>query len=177
MYLAALSGTLVALALIAQATAFGPDFFLFGLVILPVVLFIGFATFLRLGDANYHDAWCIVGMNRIRAAYLETVPDVARFLVTSPHDDIAGVDISAGHEPSHSPVQFLAATPAVIAILNSVVAAAIGAFVGGALELAAIASLGIGAVTFMVVLAGQARLAARGIARALAAHVPMFPSS
>jgi len=177
MYLAALSGAIVALALVAQATGFGRNFLLFGLVILPVVLFIGFATFLRLGAANYHDAWCIVGMNRIRAAYVETVPDVARFLVTSPHDDVAGVDISAGHEPGHSPIQFLAATPAVIAVLNSVVAAAIGSFAGAALEVGAIVPLAMGAIAFIVALGGQGRLAARGIARAVAAHVPMFPSS
>ena len=176
MYLTALSGAIVALALVSQATGFGRNFFLFGLAILPVVLFIGAATFVRLAAANYHDAWCIVGMNRIRAAYLETVPDVARFLVTSPHDDIPGVGISAGQEPTRSLIQFLAATPAVVAILNAVVAAAIGSFLAGALELGATVALAIGAAAFTVVLGGHARVAARGIARAQAALAPMFPS-
>jgi hypothetical protein len=68
MFLTTLTGAIVALALVAQASAFGEGFTLFALVILPVVLFIGLATFLRLGVANYHEAMCVIGMNRIRAA-------------------------------------------------------------------------------------------------------------
>jgi len=40
-FLAALSGAVVALALVAQATAFGEGFVTFALLILPVVIFIG----------------------------------------------------------------------------------------------------------------------------------------
>jgi hypothetical protein len=71
MFLSTLSGAIVALALVAQATSFGQGFTLFALVILPVVLFIGMTTLIRLGGSNYHDAICVVGMNRIRAGYLE----------------------------------------------------------------------------------------------------------
>src|SRR5881628_1486079 len=49
MFLSTLSGAIVALALVAQASAFGEGFTLFALVILPVVLFIGVATSIRLG--------------------------------------------------------------------------------------------------------------------------------
>jgi hypothetical protein len=42
-FLAALSGAVVALALVAQATAFGEGFVTFALLILPVVLFLGVA--------------------------------------------------------------------------------------------------------------------------------------
>ena len=44
MFLAALSGAIVALALVAQATSFGDGFRIFGLIVLPVVLFIGIGT-------------------------------------------------------------------------------------------------------------------------------------
>src|SRR4051812_1168691 len=81
MFLTTLSGALVALALIAQATDFGSGFILSALIILPVVLFIGVATVVRLGDSNYHDAICIVGMNRIRHAYLELAPDLEPYFV------------------------------------------------------------------------------------------------
>src|SRR5437762_10955026 len=69
MFLSTLSGAIVALALVAQASAFGEGFTLFALVILPIALFIGVATVMRLGVANYHEAMCVIGMNRIRAAY------------------------------------------------------------------------------------------------------------
>src|SRR2546430_16478617 len=52
MFLSTLSGAIVALALVAQASAFGEGFTLFALVILPIALFIGVATVMRLGVAN-----------------------------------------------------------------------------------------------------------------------------
>src|SRR6266851_8492709 len=79
MFLSTLSGAIVALALVAQASAFGDAFTLFALVLLPIVLFIGLATFIRLGAANYHELMCVTGMNRIRAAYLELAPDLERY--------------------------------------------------------------------------------------------------
>ena len=44
MFLSLLSGAVVALALVAQATSFGEDFVVFALMVLPVVLFVGLAT-------------------------------------------------------------------------------------------------------------------------------------
>src|SRR2546421_6703983 len=67
MFLSTLSGAVVALGLVGGASGFGEAFTLFALVILPVVLVIGVATYLRLGASNYHEALCVVGMNRIRA--------------------------------------------------------------------------------------------------------------
>src|SRR5580765_8829526 len=71
MFLSTLSGAMVALALVAGLDKTGDAFFLFAMVLLPVVLFIGIATLLRLGASNQHDAVCVMGMNRIRGAYLE----------------------------------------------------------------------------------------------------------
>ena len=81
MFLSTLSGAVVALGLVGGASGFGEAFTLFALVILPVVLVIGVATYLRLGASNYHEALCVVGMNRIRAAYLELAPDLERYFV------------------------------------------------------------------------------------------------
>src|SRR5215204_6208420 len=62
MFLSTLSGAIVALALVAQANNFGDGFRIFALVILPVVLFIGLTTLIRLGIANYHDGLTVIGM-------------------------------------------------------------------------------------------------------------------
>src|SRR2546430_2582109 len=51
MFLATISGAIVALALVAQASDFGRGFRLFALAILPVVLFVGVGTVLRRGLA------------------------------------------------------------------------------------------------------------------------------
>src|SRR5688500_6591166 len=94
MFLATLSGAIVALALVAQATDFGEGFRIFGLVILPVVLFVGIGTNFRMGFSNYHDALCVQGMNRIRAGYLEIAPDLDRYFVMGSTDDERGFQLT-----------------------------------------------------------------------------------
>ena len=59
MFLSTLSGAIMALALVAQATAFGEGFRIFALVILPVVLLVGVGTVLRMGISNWHDSQCV----------------------------------------------------------------------------------------------------------------------
>src|ERR1700716_4167894 len=65
MFLTTLTGAIVALALVAQASAFGDAFTLFPLVILPVVLFIGVTTGMRLGGPTHHAGKGAVGINRV----------------------------------------------------------------------------------------------------------------
>lgn len=133
MFLTTLSGAIVALGLVGGVSGFGEAFTLFALVILPVVLFIGVATWIRLGASNYHEAQCVIGMNRIRAAYLE------RYFVMSAHDDFPGIGVTMGVQPGGGRAfwvaQMLAGRPTVVTILNAVLA-------GG---IAAIAALRIGA--------------------------------
>jgi hypothetical protein len=146
MFLSALSGAIVALALVAQATAFGDAFAAFALVVLPVVFFLGLATFLRLGQAGREDFRWVVGMNRIRAAYLQIVPEVAPYLVNSPHDDYAGVIATMGTAPGRRNFLFgLVTTPGVVVVIDSVVAGAIVAIAAGRLGATTPAALAAGA--------------------------------
>ena len=64
----------MALALVAQATAFDEGLMTFALLILPVVLFVGVATFIRLVAINHEDVRWVVGMNLLRHAYLRRCP-------------------------------------------------------------------------------------------------------
>jgi hypothetical protein len=128
MFLTSLSGGIVALALAGQGTGFTGPFIAFALVVLAVVLFLGITTFIRLGASNYHDAQCVIGMNRIRAAYLEIAPDLERYFVMSAHDDPRGVEITMGFPPNLAQVpHVLAATAGVVWVVNSVI---FGAIVG-----------------------------------------------
>src|SRR5438132_12260292 len=121
MFLSTLSGAIVALGLVGGASGFGEAFIVLALVILPVVLFIGVATWIRLGASNYHEALCVIGMNRIRAAYLELAPDLERYFVMSAHDDCPGIGVTMGVQPGGGRgfwlAQMLAGTPTVVAIL------------------------------------------------------------
>jgi hypothetical protein len=177
MFLSTLSGAMVALALVAQATQFGDGFALFALAILPIVLFVGVATFVRLGAANYYDAICVIGMNRIRAGYLEMAPDLERFFVMSAHDDARGVAITAGVAPGmRDLLHFVAATPTVITILDSVIAGVIAALVGFQLGAVTVVNLVLAVVGFVVAMGLQQLYARQSIARARAGIHPMFPS-
>src|SRR5262249_57145943 len=90
-YLTVLSATVIALSLVANATGgFGPDFRTFALLVLPVVLLVGVATYLRLVEADIEDAWLVIGMNRLRHAYLELAPELEPYFVTTHHDSEPG---------------------------------------------------------------------------------------
>ena len=67
-FVAALTGSVVALALVAQA----------------VVYFLGIATVARLGQVNWEDAIWVQGMNRIRHAYLDLAPGARAVLRDEP---------------------------------------------------------------------------------------------
>ncbi len=177
MFLSALSGAIVALALVAQASDFGEGFRIFALVILPVVLFIGLTTLLRLGIANYHDGLTVTGMNRIRAAYFERVPEVRRYFVMPGTDDGPAVWRAMGMDPSFPlPLTLLASAPTLVGVLNGVVAAAIGAI--AAIQFGADTAIAVatGVVAFLVIFALQGWFGAREATRERPDFAPMFPS-
>ena len=52
---------------------------------------IGTLTQLRVVNASNQDLAQVIGMNRLRAAYLELDPGIERYLVASAHDDDRGI--------------------------------------------------------------------------------------
>lgn len=159
MFLTLLTGTVVALALVAQATAFGQGFLVFALLLLPVVLFVGCATFVRLGEINAEDVVWVQGMNRLRRAYLELDPGIEPYLITGWTEDVAGVLRTYGTslgQPSlrENFMHGLVTTPAMIAFVNCVVAAVLVGLVlaqlGAGMELAAIGATVGFVVTFAI---------------------------
>jgi hypothetical protein len=181
MFLATLSGAIVALALVAQATEFGEGFRIFGLVILPVVLFVGIGTNFRMGFSNYHDALCVQGMNRIRAGYLELAPDVDRYFVMGTTDDERGFQLTQAMIPGTPMiVQMLASSPMLISVLNSVLAGAIVALAVLQLEGGTPAALMGGIVTFALALLAHfwyARRQIQGVRDEFVARFPGAPDS
>lgn len=180
MFLSTLTGGIVALALVAQASEFGEGFTLFALVILPILLVIGVATYIRLGASNYHEAMCVVGMNRIRAAYLELAPDLERYFVMSAHDDAIGIGTTMGVQPGGRLTwigQMLAGTPTVVMMLNAVLAGVIAAVASLRLGVAVSAALGFGLLGFVMAMVLQVLYARASIAKAQAGYRPLFPKS
>ena len=178
MFLSTLSGSIVALSLIGGVDGFNDPFFVVALVVLPVDLFVGIGTWLRLGAANYHDAITVAGMNRIRAAYLEIAPDLAPYFVMGVHDDAPGIGTTMAVPPGTAPfVHLIAGTPTLVMVLNAIVAGAIAAiaafrFVGTEALVTILLAVAVAAIVLTAEM-GSARRKIAGSQRAL---VPMFPT-
>jgi hypothetical protein len=125
MFLSLVTGSVVALALVAQATDFGDGFILFAALLLPVVLFVGGSTFVRLIQVNNEDTRWVQGLNRLRAAYVEMDPGLKRYLVTGWTEDTTGLMRSFGARPDKRPNPFHAfvTTPVMVAIVDAMLAA------------------------------------------------------
>ncbi len=115
MFITMLSATVVALALVAQATAFGQTFRYFALLALPIVLILGLTTISWLGLANEEDTRLGIGMSRLRHAYLELAPELEPYFVTAHNDDLSSVlRTVAGGATRIGIGQVLAGTPILI---------------------------------------------------------------
>jgi hypothetical protein len=156
MFLTLLSGVTVALALVAQATSFGQGFVLFALLILPVVLFVGLATYVRLLEINNEDYVWVRGMNRLRAAYLELDPGMAPHFITGTSEDANAIFQTYGSLPG-TPGNLdtglfhgFVTTPTTIAFVDAMLAAVLAAIVSVQLSMAMVSAAGIGIVVFLV---------------------------
>ena len=90
-----------------------------------------------MGSSNYYDALCVVGMNRIRHAYMQITPEVEPYLVMGTHNNEASVELSMGTPPaSNLVVDIIVSTPFVVAVINSVIGGVIATLVARQLGLA-----------------------------------------
>ena len=141
-FLAVLSGSLVALALVAQVQSLGESIGLIALVLAATVLYAGLVTFLRLVQLAQLDSRLVIGINRIRHSYLEMLPGLASVEVLSSSDDLAGLVGETGITGrTSSRLDLLAAAPAMIAGIDGVLAAVIAVLVGAELGFSASVSL------------------------------------
>jgi hypothetical protein len=176
-FVAALTGSVVALALVGQATDFGDGFIAFALVLLPVVFFLGLVTIVRISQINWEDATWVQGMNRIRNAYLDLAPELERYFVTSKHDDDEGVLISSLAVPRVVPhIQGFVAIPGVIAVLDSVIAGATAAIAALGLGTGTAAAVGVGIACFALTLAGFVAFAVWAVSGMRRRMVSRFPT-
>ena len=150
MFLSLLSGSVVALALVAQATAFGDAFAIFALLLLPVVLFVGVATFVRLVEINNEDYVWVIGMNRLRRAYTELDPELARHFITGTTEDPAGVMLTYGtHAGGSNLAHGLITTPTTIAFVDAMIAAVLASIALVQLMVSLAPVAGVGIVVFL----------------------------
>jgi hypothetical protein len=134
-FLAILSGAMIALALVAQADHFGLIFISIAIPLLVVVLFAGVATISRLNALNRDDYRWVIGMNRLRHGYIELHPELERHFIASPYDDLFGAlqtlgidNVRAGGRLG-SATHLLQTLPGMLTVIVAAVGAAIAALV------------------------------------------------
>jgi hypothetical protein len=128
-YLTVLSAAVVALSLVANATGFGPGFTTFALLVLPVALLVGFGTYFRLIEADIEDTWLIIGMNRLRHAYVELAPELEPYFVAGHHDDPPGIWTTYSFRRRIGVTHWLSGSPVVVGVINSVVTGVVAAVI------------------------------------------------
>lgn len=139
MFLSVLSGAVIALALIAQADRFGETLVLIAILVLSVVIFVGVATTARLMSINRDDMRWVIGMNRLRHAYLELHPELEPHFITGRYDDFRGILLTLGRDsiPRRSRmtlVHGMQTLPGMLSVIVSVLVGALGGLVVAALS-------------------------------------------
>jgi hypothetical protein len=177
-FLTVLSASIIAVALVADATGFGSETTTLALILLPVVFLLGVAAYLRLVQINTEEFQLVLAMNRIRHAYLSLEPGLERYLTTDHHDDQRGVFVTymAGPLTRKSLwVYFLVTTPTIVATVDAALAAAI--VVGGLQAAGASTAVAVvcGVTAFLLILAALLRLQLQTM-RPFRDEVPRFPT-
>jgi hypothetical protein len=175
-FLMLVSASIVGLALMGQATRFGGRFLTFALVLLGMVVMIGTLTQLRVVNASNEDLAQVIGMNRLRAAYLELDPAIERYLVTSAHDDNRGIWQTYSYLMGPNLTQPLASSVAFIVLVNSGLGGVFAALVAVALDAPGPLVGGVAAACGLAFLGISFTLVGRQYRRMQRRYVALFPT-
>jgi hypothetical protein len=124
LFLSAVSGATVALALVAQLDTLGETFVVFAFTILPALLALGVTSYIRLADLAVHDAYYARAIGRIRSFYLTIEPEARQYWLIKAGDDAHAVMRQAGqrHKRWHHLSHAATAIAAVLAVISGVLA-------------------------------------------------------
>ena len=178
-FLTVLSASIIALALLADATGFGAQTTTLALVLLPVVFLLGLAAHARLVQINTEELQLVLAMNRLRHAYLEIEPGLERYLTTGHHDDERGVLVTYMLDrPTRQSLGAgfaLVNTPTIVATVDAALAAAIVVLLLQVAEAPRAVAVAGGVVAFLAVWGVLFRLQLHSL-RPLRGTTPRFPT-
>lgn len=164
-YLAALSGNLIALAFIGQVSRLDVAFYAFALLLLPVSALTGVVTFVRLVQSSMEDLAYARRIALVRSFYLRASPELEPYLVVT-HETRSAVP---GNGLAPSAWQLMLTVAGMIAVVNCVV---VGTCAGLVLAAAGVDSLALSIAAGTVVGAGALWVHERHHRRASAANRP-----
>jgi hypothetical protein len=181
-FLAILSGAVIALALVAQLDRIGPTFIAIAIPLLSVVVFTGVSTISRLMALNRDDYRWVIGMNRLRNAYLELHPELEPHFIASQYDDMRGALQTLGIEDVGtergvgSSLHLIQTLPGMLTVIVAAVAGVIGALAALAIALPPVAMAAAAGLAFVLVVVLMGRYGKRSIGQPTPSLVPRFPS-
>ena len=180
-FLSILSGGVIALALVAQVSRFGPAFIAIAIPLLSVVVVTGISTIGRLMQLNGDDFRWVVGMNRVRRAYLELHPELEPYFITSGHDDLPGALQTIGYPLATvrrvgSVLHTLQTLPGMLSVIVASVVGAIGALAALALGTPSWGVLLSAGAAFVIAMVWLTIWGRRGLRRTDPSLEPRFPS-
>ena len=181
-FLAILSGAVIALALVGQADAFGTTFISIAIPLLAIVAFAGISTIARLHALNRDDYRWVIGMNRVRHAYLEMYPELEPYFITGGHDDLPGalrtlgIDVVPQGRRIGSPLHLIQTLPGMLSVIVAAVAGAIGALAALAVGSPPAGVVLAAALGFVLIVVSMGRLGQRAIGHPSPSLEPRFPT-
>ena len=142
-FFAALSGALVALALVSQVETLRDVLLLAALVMAFTAAYVGLITYLRLVQLLTVDSLLVIGINRVRQRYIELLPEVADIQSLPVHDDNAGVNAHAGLGRNGG-LDIFASAPAMVAGVDGILIGVVGALAATLFGAPGPAAIGLG---------------------------------
>jgi hypothetical protein len=180
-FLSILSGVVIALALVAQVSRFGPAFIAIAIPLLSVVVFTGISTIGRLMQLNADDFRWVIGMNRLRRAYMDLHPELEPYFTTGGYDDLPGALQTIGYTIGTgrrvgSPLHTLQTLPGMLSVIVASVVGAIGALAALAIGLPSLGVVLVAAAAFLIAMVWLTFWGRRRLRRSDASLEPRFPS-
>jgi hypothetical protein len=126
-YIGAVSSALVAIAFIGQVLEMSQSFFVFTLILVTSLLYIGIVTFLRVYQSGLEDTNCSRGINRIRHYYTQIAPQLKPYFILSDKDDMKGMLRNLA--VTNSPWQMLVSAAGLVSVINSILVSLAGVIV------------------------------------------------
>ena len=176
-FLVVLSATGVALGFVAPGG--GENLRVHALAVLPLVLFLGVATFVRLVQVQRESVVYITGQNRIRRFFADSVPAARPYFVLPLHDDPNALFRSPGTGMSRKPPRFpllylIVQTQGVVGVITAAVAAVFGGI--AFLPLGASTGWVVAAILFVTTLIALFGYWQRSLTELWAAIRPQYPT-
>jgi hypothetical protein len=179
MFLAFLSTSFVALALLAQAMSFDDQFLTVAAIVLAFDLVIGLTTYFRIDGANVDDLRAVYGMARIRHGYTEIAPILTPYFISPTHDDMTSLLTTYG-SPSLKGlgliVYGLTTSGGMIGLITSMVGGILAAVLGLMAGVSGGVAVWVGVAGGVLVFAILAVVTSGSVTRQQASMPVMFPA-